>query len=278
MSQNPNLFLFSIDLEDVRDRIPNGHQYRERVPEMTQKYLAFLADNNMKATFFTVGNTARAYPSLINEITSEGHEIGCHSDMHLPLTSLNKASFKIDLERNLESLYSAGANNITGFRAPTFSLVKKTEWAYEVLEELNFKYSSSVLPAKNPLFGWPEFGKEFKLVNNKIWELPITLTGTPFLNVPFAGGVYFRILPAMLVNYAFAKAFKNNQPVLSYFHPYDIDYEQERFMHPEINNSSFYNLLLYYNRKNVFGRMNSLMKEMDMKIIPYTEYVSKHLA
>ena len=77
--------LLSIDLEDVRDQLENGDQYREAVPENTHRYLDFLQQKKVTATFFVVGNIARKYPSLISEIIAEGHEIACHSDKHLQL-------------------------------------------------------------------------------------------------------------------------------------------------------------------------------------------------
>lgn len=267
-----NYFLFSIDLEDIRNRIPQGYKYRERVPDMTLKYLNFLELNNSKCTFFIVGNVARQYPELIKEIISKGHEIACHSDKHIPLTSLNETMFKKDLESNIESLMKAGATNIKGFRAPTFSLTNKTKWAYKILKDFGFAYSSSVLPAKNPLFGWENFGTSLKQING-ITEIPISLTNTSILNIPFAGGVYFRVIPFFIIKYFFNKYKKQKKHITSYFHPYDIDSKQEKFMHPEINNKRFYNFLLYFNRKNTLKRLQKII-DKNFKIIKYFDYLS----
>ena len=68
-------FLLGVDLEDIRDRIPNGHQFQPRVPEMSARYLAFFRHHKTKATFFVVGDVARRYPTLIQNILSEGHNI-----------------------------------------------------------------------------------------------------------------------------------------------------------------------------------------------------------
>src|SRR5215475_331845 len=152
------VFLFSIDLEDVRFRIPGGKQYAERVPAMIERYLAFLEQHRMQATFFTVGDVAEKYPELIRRIVDLGHEIACHSHTHTTLDRHTPASFREDLLRNVEALTKAGATNIKGFRAPTFSLTEQTMWAYAILKALGFVYSSSVLPASNPLFGWEPFG------------------------------------------------------------------------------------------------------------------------
>ena len=63
---------------------------------------------------------------------------------------------------------------------------------------------------------------------------------------------------------------------MAYLHPYDIDTEQERFMHPEINESRFYNWLLYRNRGRVFERLEKLL-QCGPKVVPYAEYVAETL-
>lgn len=273
-NQKNNYFLFSIDLEDVRENVLNGFSYKDRVVENTQLYLNWLKKKKANCTFFTVGKIAERYPDLIKHIIDCGHEIACHSYSHTTLNQFDKNSFKLDLEKNLEALYKAGAKNVVGFRAPVFSLTKDTPWAHEALIELGFKYSSSVLPAKSPLFGWEEFGNKPKLINNSLLEIPITLGKFGPLNFPTAGGVYFRVFPWMILKRNIRECFNNGNPLLSYFHPYDADIYQEKFMHDGINNSKFYNYLMYYNRKNVFNRLNKL-DEFEAQIIPYVEYIKK---
>jgi polysaccharide deacetylase family protein (PEP-CTERM system associated) len=269
-------FLFSVDLEDVRNWMPDGKQYRERVPAMTERYLRWLGDHKMKATFFVVGDVAQNYPGLIKTIAEEGHEVACHSNRHILLHQQTPESLKADLEENMLHLANAGVKNIHGFRAPVFSLTKKTQWAYDVLMELGFVYSSSVLPSKNPLNGWPEFGRDFKRIENKIWELPITLFPLKFFSIPCAGGMYFRGLPIWVTRLAFNYYRKKNQPVLSYFHPYDIDTEQERFMHPGIRENRFYNYLMYWNRKTVLAKLETIIQD-GWQIMPYHDYVKQFL-
>ncbi|PVW16474.1 polysaccharide deacetylase family protein [Marixanthomonas spongiae] len=270
-------FLFSIDLEDIRFRMKKGTAYKERVPENTYRYLAWLKKHGFTCTFFTVGDIARAYPSLIKDIVAEGHELACHTNTHKALDTMIKTSFKKDLHHNIESLLKAGAKTIRGFRAPYFSLTQKTAWAYDVMDELGLTYSSSVYPADNPFFGWKAHGHDFNKTPHGIIELPMTVNRFTVKEVAFAGGVYFRNLPFYVIKKRFKTYFKAEQPVLSYFHPYDIDVDQEQFMHPEINNSHFYNFLMRNNRKNVFKRLDALKAETDYTIIPYQRYVENHL-
>ena len=268
-------FLFSVDLEDVRNRMPDGHRYPERVPQMTERYLEFLDRHKMKATFFVVGDVAKQYPELIKAIVRQGHEVACHTNTHIPLTRQTREEFRADMDENMENLFNAGVETLYGFRAPIFSLTEKTQWAYEVLIELGFKYSSSVLPGKNPLHGWEGFGREFKLVNQKIWELPITLY-PKYLSLPCAGGVYLRMLPFWMTRRAFAYYGDRRQPVLSYFHPYDIDHEEKPFLFPDANGNRLFNQLMYINRKSVLGKLERVIKA-GWEIIPYHEYVSRNL-
>lgn len=269
-----NTFLFSIDLEDVRENVENKHLYKDRVIENTHVYLNWLKKHQSKCTFFTVGKVAEVHPELIQTILAEGHEIACHSYAHIPVANQTPEEFRIDLSKNIEALQKAGCTTIKGYRAPIFSIDKRCEWAYEIMKEFGITYSSSVLPAKNPLYGWPEFGQEYKQLPNEIIEFPISLDRFGPLNLPFAGGVYFRALPEFLILRSFKKYFRNNQPALSYFHPYDLDTNQEKFMHSGINNNKFFNWLMYYNRKNLIKRLDMVIA-LDARITTYSEFISK---
>lgn len=269
---NP-IFLFSIDLEDVRLGVFQGNKYKDRVTINTLRYLDWLEKNNFNCTFFTTGDIAKNHPKLIDKIIKQGHEIACHTTNHIPLDQQTPSSFKNDLVENIRLLRDAGAIEIKGFRAPVLSLVEKTKWAYDVLEELDFTYSSSVLPAKNPLYGWKEFGVQPKNVNSKIVEIPISVGKIGGFVFPIAGGIYFRVLPLFLTKTIITKQL-SGMPLISYFHPYDIDNEQEKFMHGGINESKFYNWLMYYNRSSLFDKLDCLIKS-GYKITTYGDFLKQ---
>ncbi|MBG6128549.1 polysaccharide deacetylase family protein (PEP-CTERM system associated) [Aquimarina sp. EL_43] len=268
-----NIFLFSVDLEDVRLRVNDGLRYNPSVEKLTEEYLDFLNLYKAKATFFTVGDIPKHYPDLIKTITAEGHEIACHSNKHIPVTRQSEEEFRDDLQRNMDNLYNAGAKELIGYRAPTYSITKDTEWAFGVLTDLGFKYSSSVLPAKNPLYGWKEFGEDPRKMNTDLWEIPVSLREGRFFKVPFSGGVYFRFLPFYFIKKSFNFHYNKNRAITSYFHPYDIDTEQEKFMHPEINDNWIYNKLMYFNRKGVCPRLHKIMDIFNPSIITYKSYI-----
>jgi polysaccharide deacetylase family protein (PEP-CTERM system associated) len=264
--------LLSVDLEDVRDWVKNGYSYREGVVENTRAYLSYFKKWEVRATFFVVGEVARRYPRLIGEIIEAGHELACHGDVHLQLDKLSPQEFYSDMQRNLAALKDAAGCQIVGFRAPTFSLTARTAWAHEVLADLGFTYSSSVLPAKNPLYGWPEFGAAARKLTGGIWELPVTLYTLPGLSVPMAGGVYFRVLPFFLSKWAIRKSIGEGRSVVTYFHPYDIDTKQERFMHPDLGEKKLLNMLMYIGRSKVLKRLETLHREHLFQA--YDDYVT----
>ncbi len=263
--------LLSIDLEDIRDGVKNGSSYRDNIAESTRQYLKQFEHWGVKATFFVVGKIARRYPQLIGEIIEAGHELACHGDVHAQLDKLNPQKFREDLQRNVAALREAGGREIRGFRAPTFSLTEQTSWAHEVLADLGFTYSSSVLPAKSPLYGWPAFGENAREVQKGLWEIPVTLHEIPGLSTPIAGGVYFRVLPFLLTRWAIQQKLKKGQPVVTYFHPYDIDTKQEWFIHSALQEKKYLNFLMYIGRAKVLGRLDNLHKSFPFQ--SYGDYI-----
>jgi hypothetical protein len=98
----------------------------------------------------------------------------------------------------------------------------------------------------------------------------------PLLNVPFAGGVYLRVLPFPLIRWLFDREAREGRPVVSYCHPYDIDTEQEHFMHPGLGGNRVLNSLMYRNRKAVLPRLEQLAQR-GLPILPYVDYVGQEL-
>jgi len=54
------------------------------IPETTPKLLDILAEHDVKASFFMVGENVQRYPHLIRRIIDEGHTVGNHTMHHLP--------------------------------------------------------------------------------------------------------------------------------------------------------------------------------------------------
>ena len=268
-------YLFSIDLEEINYDAVNSTIFQERTVKMVSKLLDYLEQKRMKITFFVVGQTARNHPDLIKEISLKGHEIACHSDKHIELDKMSVQEFRDDLDRNLESLVKFSKNPIQGYRAPMASLSQKTSWVYSILQQYGFTYSSSVIPASNPLHGWREFGKTFKKID-AIWELPITLINLLFFQVPVSSGIYFRLIPKFVQALYWSHARKNKKIGLGYIHPYDIDGEEAYQVFPRFKHLPLVSYLMYLNRHTIFPKLEVIFKS-GYKTIPYANFVTHYL-
>jgi hypothetical protein len=266
MRADSETLLFSVDLEDNRQQAPNPEVTPDRVVPATEKLIALLDTHGVHTTFFVVGACARVHAPLIRRLAEAGHELACHSDAHIPLDRHSQKSFRESVLRNIDALTSAGAPEPRGFRAPQLSLIAETRWAWEVLESLGFTYSSSVLPAKNPLYGYPGFGMQPRQVAKSLWEIPITVGQKPFA-FPFASGIYFRLLPMPALRLLHARA---KQPLVCYVHPYDADPDQRVF---QMTPKKVWNALLFVRRSQTLPRLDWLMKKRS-QVQPYIDYVS----
>lgn len=251
--------------------VPNGLKYREGVPVLTRQILSFLRRNQWKITFFAVGDQLRDYPGIVEEILADGHELACHTDTHQALAVLGPDGFRRDLECWRKTCAEEGWPTAIGFRAPTFSLVEQTSWAYRILHEFGFCYSSSVLPARHPLFGWEEFGEATRQVDGVI-ELPMRLGRFGPWRVPFGGGVYFRVIPWWLIHRWLRQKLLAGETVPGYLHPYDIDTQQEKFAHPGLPPGKHWQWLMFAGRAGVFSRLQSL-SEIGFRVTTYRDYL-----
>jgi polysaccharide deacetylase family protein (PEP-CTERM system associated) len=261
-------FLFSVDLEEFYAE--RAEFRRTPLPALTERYLEFLRRHQMRATFFVVGEIAEKFPATIRAIAAEGHELACHTWAHRPMEEYNAPSLRDDLRRNLDALGACASAPVTGFRAPILSLTEKCRWVYALLAELGFKYSSSVLPAKNPLHGWPGFGAAPRLVDG-ILEIPVTLGKIFPMQLPIGAGTYFRCLPFAAIANRFAAEAASARPVVGYFHPYDLDAAQERVMSRGVRGSRVLNSLLYINRAKTLRRLEAIVAA-GFEIVRYHDF------
>ena len=82
----------------------------------TEQILDALKENNVKATFFLVGNYLETCPEIVKRMVEEGHMIGNHTYHHKDMDTLtSKEAFLKELT-DLESLYQ----KITGSEMPKF--------------------------------------------------------------------------------------------------------------------------------------------------------------
>ncbi len=243
--------IFTLDLEDHRP----SDAYEKRYPTVTRAILDFLDERTISATVFVLGRLAVDEPDLIREISNRGHEIAFHTFAHVPLTQESPDRFRHETAEHKKRLEDLVGQSVIGFRAPTFSLTYDTQWAVDVISDLGFSYSSSVLPAKSPLYGFPGAPDLPFRWPNGLLEFPVPLARLGPLAIPFLGGIYLRYLPSWLVQY-FLKAGAGQQCYWTYCHPYDFDHEEAYFRIE--GTSAIVSILLWFNRRNAFKKLDSI--------------------
>jgi polysaccharide deacetylase family protein (PEP-CTERM system associated) len=204
-----------------------------RVTESTLRLLDSLEERKTSATFFVLGWLADRYPALVREIHARGHEIACHSYGHRLIYRMDREAFQGDARRAKRSIEDAIGAAVLGYRAPTFSVVRESLWALEVLAEEGFAYDSSIFPIHHDRYGIPDahrFPHRVNLPGGKhIAEFPISTLRVAGQHFPFSGGGYFRLAPYRLVRGALRHVnMRERMPGLVYLHPWEMDPGQPR--------------------------------------------------
>jgi polysaccharide deacetylase family protein (PEP-CTERM system associated) len=244
-----------------------------RVERNTDAVLALFGESGVKATFFTLGWVAERYPALMRRIVAEGHELASHGWDHDRVFRMDAETFRADLARARAALEDAGGVRVTGYRAPSFSIDARTPWAYEVLAEEGYAYSSSVAPLQHDHYGWPEASRyAFRpLANSALVEVPVTVAEFGARRMATGGG-FFRLFPAALTDYAVRQVAGQGQPAVFYFHPWEIDPDQPRVVDAPVKSK-----LRHYSRlgamagklrgliaRHDWGRMDAVVAELDL--------------
>lgn len=232
------------------------HRLEHRVERNTQAVLELFEQGGVKATFFTLGWVAKRYPALMRRVADAGHEVASHGWDHARVFTMNPAQFREDIARTRAELEDASGQRVTGYRAPSFSIDKRTPWAHEILAEQGYAYSSSVAPIGHDHYGWADAPRTaFRpVVGAELIELPVTVA--PFLGREVTtGGGFFRLLPGGVVYRAIDALNAQGQPGVFYFHPWEIDPGQ-----PRVADAPLKSKLRHYARLGAMaGKMRTLM-------------------
>ena len=234
MSQH--VFLASFDIEDwfhsanVQSSLPTTDWTRlePRVERNTHELLDILAEAGAKSTFFVLGWIARRYPALVRRMVADGHEVASHTDAHRLLYSLPPDELASDLARARDALEQLTGTPVLGIRAPNFSI---SEAVLRCAAEAGYWYDSSLFPFR----AHHRYGSVPSVVDPDrpvleivpgLLELPMPRVKIGPLNVPWAGGAYFRVIPYRVFRWGVARKLKAQAWFMFYFHPWELDAEE----------------------------------------------------
>lgn len=206
--------------------------YPCRVERNVDRILHIFADSGVSATFFTLGWIAERYPNMVRRIVDEGHELASHGYEHVKIHSQAPEEFRLDIRKTKAILEDIGGHKVRGYRAASFSVDRRSLWAFDILAEEGHEYSSSVYPIKHDHYGMPEASRfAFRPCDsNRLVEVPISTLNLFNRNLPSGGGGYFRLLPYAVSRWSLRRiSEKDQQPAVFYFHPWELDPTQPRF-------------------------------------------------
>lgn len=258
----------TIDVEDYfqvsafAPFIPRGDwDAREcRVERNVDRILGLLADRGIHATFFTLGWVAQRYPALVRRIVEQGHEIASHGYGHERASDLSPEAFRADVARAKALLEDLSGYEVLGYRAPSFSIGKGNLWAFDVLRDCGYRYSSSVYPIRHDHYGMPDAPRFAFPVREGLLEVPVTTLRLRGRNYPSSGGGYFRLLPYALSRWLIAQVNQQDQQsAVFYFHPWEIDPDQPRIEGIDLKTRFRH----YVNIQRTEARIAQLLQDFD---------------
>jgi polysaccharide deacetylase family protein (PEP-CTERM system associated) len=239
---------------DAWDRQPS------RVAANTSRLLDLLAEHGVRATFFVLGWVAERHPDLVRRIAAQGHEIASHSYWHRLVYELTPDAFREDLARARGVLEDAAGVRVTGFRAPSYSVTSRSLWALDVLVDEGYAYDASIFPIHHDRYGIPDAPRHPHVIERdggRIVEIPASTVRAGGMNLPIAGGGYFRLLPYRWTRWGIARVNRTeHRPVVFYLHPWEIDPDQ-----PRIPTGRVTRLRHYGNLAATEGRLRRLLRE-----------------
>jgi polysaccharide deacetylase family protein (PEP-CTERM system associated) len=204
-----------------------------RVVASTRKLLDIFEQFGVLGTFFVLGWVAERYPQLVRDIATRGHEIACHGYSHRLVYEQSRKEFREETARSKQLLEEVTGSEILGYRAASYSIVRKSLWALDVLVDLGFAYDSSIFPVRHDRYGIPDAERAPHRIRTPegrgIVEWPLSTARAFGFRLPVAGGGYFRLLPYWLTRWGLASINQRElRPFVFYLHPWEVDPEQPR--------------------------------------------------
>ncbi len=229
-----------------------------RVERNTEELLELFADAGAVATFFTLGWVAERYPALVRRVVAEGHELASHGFDHRRIDQQSNEGFRNDVRRSKALLEDITGVAVQGYRAPTFSVGRRTQWAHAILADEGYRYSSSVYPIVHDLYGEPDAPRFPFRPEPRLIEVPATTIRLLGRNLPAAGGGFFRLMPYRLTNWFIRTAERQGDtPCVFFIHPWEIDPDQPRPPHAPMRTRFRH----YANLRHTKKRLHRLLRD-----------------
>ncbi len=232
-----------------------------RVERNTERLLELFDRAGVRATFFVLGWIAERYPGLVRAIAAAGHEVASHGYSHRLIYEQTQADFREETRRSKAMLEDQIQRPVYGYRAASYSITRASLWALDEIAAAGFTWDSSIFPVHHDRYGiagferWPhrlQTPSGYDLV-----EFPLTTWRLGGVNMPIAGGGYFRLYPYPLTRLGLHSVNRRDAwPFIFYLHPWEIDPGQPRVKTPILSRFRHYN-----NLRRCAGRLERLLAD-----------------
>lgn len=241
--------------------VNSWNNYELRVEKNTMRLLDLFDQYQTSATFFTLGWVAERVPELVAEIAGRGHEVACHGYSHQLIYKQDQQTFYDETRRARDLLEDIINSKVRGYRAASYSVTRQSLWALDVLGELGFEYDSSIVPIHHDLYGIPDMPRSPHVITSpqgyELIEFPPSTLSLPGMNLPVAGGGYFRLYPYWFSRAALKRVNNHdNMPFIFYLHPWEVDPQQ-----PKMQGKWFSRFRHYNNLDKCYNRLERLLQE-----------------
>lgn len=206
------MILLSFDIEEFDMPFEYGKEiaFDEQLAistEGTEKILAILAKNKIKATFYTTANYANNKPDVIAKMVTAGHEIASHGYYH--------SDFKVEhLKQSKDALEQLSGQTVKGYRMARMMPVDEQE-----IFKAGYQYNSSINPTYLP-------GRYNNFKKPRTWfyqdgvlQLPSSVS--PLIRFPLFW-LSFHNLPMGLLKWLSKKTYRKDGYLNLYFHPWEF--------------------------------------------------------
>lgn len=283
-SPDKKTILLTFDVEDwfqvenFKEYIPHStwESKELRVEKNTIKLLDLLdsVPAQVKATFFVLGWIAEHYPDLVREIHKRGHEVASHGFEHHLCYNQTPTELRQDLIKSKELLEDLIGEEVSGYRAPSFSI---TDEVIRIIQDVGFLYDSSY----NSYSGHDRYGSLTLPKNQRqnlplyrlssgFYEIPVSNLSICGKSIPWGGGGYFRLLPFFLHRVGVKQILNRNNCYTFYMHPWEIDPDQPRVK--EAN--SLFRFRHYINLRSTKKKLQNLIAANEgHSFLPCNEFI-----
>jgi polysaccharide deacetylase family protein (PEP-CTERM system associated) len=142
----------------------------------------------------------------------------------------SRAEFRADIRRSKALLEDITGGTVSGYRAPSYSIVRDTWWALEEIRDAGYTFDSSIYPVRAPHGRYGVAGAPLHPFEPcpGLREFPLPVARIVGSRFPAAAGGYLRHWPMMVHRLALRQYQRDRNPMVINVHPWELDVGQPR--------------------------------------------------